>query len=124
MTCVDCGCSHQECVGSKSSTDCPRCSLPECCCWSIIHRNLDDMSNSKQREKRLLNLTRKMGHGQNEDFKMASRRIRQILIRDFEREMALAEAFAEINALNEAAYHRTMSYAIHNTLRDLEVLIG
>jgi hypothetical protein len=46
------------------------------------------------------------------------------LIRDFEREMALAETFAEINALNEAAYHKTMSYAIHNTLRDLEVLIG
>jgi len=82
------------------------------------------MSNSKQREKRLLSLTRKMGHEQNEDFKMASMRIRQILIRDFEREMALAEAFVEINALNEAAYHRTMSYAIHNTLRDLEVLIG
>jgi hypothetical protein len=55
---------------------------------------------------------------------MASRRIRQILIRDFEREMALAEAFVEINALNDAAYHRTMSCAIHNTLRDLEVLIG
>jgi hypothetical protein len=82
------------------------------------------MSNSKQREKRLLSLTRKMGHEQNEDFKMASRRIRQILIRDFEREMALAEAFVEINALNDAAYHKTMSYAIHNTLRDLEVLIG
>lgn len=124
MTCVDCGCSLQECAESKSSTDCPRCSLPECCCWPIIHRNLDDMSNSKQREKRLLSLTRKMGHEQNEDFKMASRRIRQILIRDFEREMALAEAFVEINALNDAAYHKTMSYAIHNTLRDLEVLIG
>ena len=118
MTCVDCGCSLQECAESKSSTDCPRCSLLECCCWPIIHRNLDDMSNSKQREKRLLSLTRKMGHKQNEDFKMASRRIRQILIRDFEREMALAEAFVEINALNEGAYHRTMSYAIHNTLPD------
>jgi hypothetical protein len=68
------------------------------------------MSNSKQREKRLLGLTRKMGHEQNEDFKIASSRIRQILIRDFEREMALAETFAEINALNEAAYHKTMSY--------------
>lgn len=124
MTCVDCGCSLQECAESKSLTDCPRCSLLECCCWPIIHRNLDDMSNSKQREKRLLGLTRKMGHEQNEDFKIASSRIRQILIRDFEREMALAEAFAEINALNEAAYHKTMSYAIHNTLRDLEVLIG
>lgn len=65
-----------------------------------------------------------MGHELNEDFRRAGKRIREILIRDFEREMALAEVFAERNGLPEAAYHRAMSYAIHNTLRDIEVMIG
>jgi len=35
--------------------------------------------------------------------------------------MALAEVFVD---LIEAAYHRAMAYAIHNTLRDLEMMIG
>jgi len=46
------------------------------------------------------------------------------LIRDFDREMALAEVFADRNDLIEAAYHRALAYAIHNTLRDLEMMIG
>ena len=37
--------------------------------------------------------------------------------------MALAEVFADRNDLNEAAYHRTLAYAIHNTLKDLEMMI-
>jgi len=65
-----------------------------------------------------------MGHELNEDFRRAGKRIREILIRDFEREMALAEVFAERKGFPEAAYHRAMSYAIHNTLRDNEVMIG
>ena len=29
ITCVECGCSPQECIQSKA-TECPHCSLPEC----------------------------------------------------------------------------------------------
>jgi hypothetical protein len=46
------------------------------------------------------------------------------LIRDFDREMALAEVFVDRNDPIEAAYHRAMAYAIHNTPRDLEMMIG
>jgi hypothetical protein len=38
--------------------------------------------------------------------------------------MALAEVFVDRNDLIEAAYHRALAYAIHNTLRDLEMMIG
>jgi hypothetical protein len=37
--------------------------------------------------------------------------------------MALAEVFADRDDLIEAAYHRTLAYAIHNTLRDIEMTL-
>jgi hypothetical protein len=46
------------------------------------------------------------------------------LIRDFDKEMALADVFVDRNDLTEAAYHRALAYAIHNTLRDLEMMVG
>jgi hypothetical protein len=73
---------------------------------------------------RLLSLRRKLGHGPDDDFRRAGDRLRDILIRDFERETALAVRFIERNDLTKAARHRAMAHVIHNTLRDLEVMIG
>ena len=89
MTCVDCGCGLQECVASRSSTECPHCSLSECCCWPVIHGNRKHISSSSEREMRLLRLRRRIGHGLHDDFARAGDRLRDILIRDFERETAL-----------------------------------
>jgi hypothetical protein len=124
MTCVDCGCSLEECVASLSSTECPHCSLSECCCWPVIHGNRKHISSSSEREMRLLRLKRKLGHGLDDDFTRAGDKLRDILIRDFERETALAVVFIERNDLTKAARHRAMAHAIHNTLRDLEIMIG
>ena len=59
------------------------------------------MSNSSEREGRLRSLSRKLGYELDEDFRRAGNRLRDILIRDFDREMALAEVFADRNDLIE-----------------------
>ena len=82
------------------------------------------MSNSSEREGRLDNLSRKLGHELDEDFRRAGDKLKDILIRDFDKEMALADIFVDRNDLTEAAYHRALAYAIHNTLRDLKMMIG
>ena len=82
------------------------------------------MSSSSEREGRLDNLSRKLGHELDEDFRRAGDKLKDILIRDFDKEMALADIFVDRNDLTEAAYHRALAYAIHNTLRDLEMMIG
>ncbi|MGA7368027.1 MAG: hypothetical protein WBX01_02785 [Nitrososphaeraceae archaeon] len=82
------------------------------------------MSSPVQRERRLSSLSRKMGRELDEDFRRGGNILKDILIRDFDREIALAEGFADQNDLTGAAYHRAMAYAIHNTLRDLEMMIG
>jgi len=38
--------------------------------------------------------------------------------------VALADVYVDRKDLIEATYHRAMAYAIHNTLRDLEMMIG
>ncbi len=81
------------------------------------------MSSPSERERRLSSLARKLGHELDEDFRRAGNRLKDVLIRDFDKEMSLAEVFADRNDLIEAAYHRTLAYAIHNTLRDLEMMI-
>ena len=43
----------------------------------------------------LLTLSRKLGHGLDDDFKRAGNRLRDILVRDFEREIALASVFVD-----------------------------
>jgi hypothetical protein len=65
-----------------------------------------------------------MGRELDEDFRRAGNTLRDILIRDFDKEIALAKVFADRNDLTEVTYHRAMAYAIHNTLRDLEMMIG
>lgn len=82
------------------------------------------MSSPSERERRLSGLAKKLGHELDEDFRRAGNRLRDVLLRDFDKEMSLAEVFADRNDLIEAAYHRTLAYAIHNTLRDLEMMIG
>ena len=82
------------------------------------------MSNSSEREGRLDNLSRKLGYELDEDFRRAGDKLKDILIRDFDKEMALADIFVDRNDLTVAAYHRALAYAIHNTLRDLEMMIG
>jgi hypothetical protein len=82
------------------------------------------MSSPSDRERKLSSLGRKLGHELDEDFRRAGNNIRDILSRDFDTEIALAEVFVDQNNLTQAAYHRAMAYAIHNTLRDLEMMIG
>ena len=53
------------------------------------------MSSSSDRERRLNSLARKLGHELDEDFRRAGNRLRDVLVRDFEKEMALAEVFAD-----------------------------
>ena len=72
----------------------------------------------------LLTLSRKLGHGLDDDIKRAGNRLRDILVRDFEREIALASVYVGRNDLNVASQHIAMAHAIHNTLRDLELIIG
>jgi hypothetical protein len=81
------------------------------------------MSSSGERERRLRVLGNKLGYGLDEDFKRAGTSIRDSMIREFEREIVQAEAFANQNDLFEAAYHRSMAYAINNTLKDLESMM-
>lgn len=82
------------------------------------------MSSSSEREGRLESLSRKLGYELDEDFRRAGNKIKDILIHDFDKEMALADVFVDRNDLTEAAYHRALAYAIHNTLRDLEMMVG
>ena len=72
----------------------------------------------------LLSLGGKLGHALDEDFRKAGNKLRNILIRDFERETALSVVLLGQNDLTTAASHRAMAHAIHNTLRDLEMIIG
>ena len=82
------------------------------------------MSSSSEREGRLESLSRKLGYELDKDFRRAGNKLKDILIRDFDKEMALADVFVDRNDLTEAAYHRALAYAIHNTLRDLEMMVG
>jgi hypothetical protein len=47
-----------------------------------------------------------------------------MLIGDFERETASAVEFIERDDHTKAAAHGAMAHAIHNTMRDLELMIG
>ena len=67
------------------------------------------MSSSSEREERLENLSRKLGYELDEDFRRAGNKLKDILIRDFDKEMALADIFVDRNDLTEAAYHRALA---------------
>ena len=46
------------------------------------------MSSSSEREKILLDLSRKLGYELDEDFRRAGNKLKDVLIRDFDREVA------------------------------------
>ena len=39
IKCLDCNCTPKECKLSASATECPNCSLEECCCWKTMKKN-------------------------------------------------------------------------------------
>jgi hypothetical protein len=68
------------------------------------------MSSSSEREGRLDSLSRKLGYELDEDFRRAGNKLKDILTRDFDKEMALADIFVDRNDLTEAAYHWLTRY--------------
>ena len=64
------------------------------------------MSSSSEREERLENLSRKLGYELDEDFRRAGNKLKDILIRDFDKEKALANIFVD---RNDPAYHRALA---------------
>ena len=73
---------------------------------------------------RLNSFRLKLGRDLNEDLRKEGSSLKEWFVRDFEREMLLAEAFAGRQNPVETVYHRTMAEMIHRTLNDLESMIG
>ena len=66
----------------------------------------------------------KLGRGLEEDFRKEGPNLKHWLVRDFEREILLAEAFALRENPVETVYHRTLAEMIHKALNDLEPMNG
>ncbi|MGH9976586.1 MAG: hypothetical protein ACRD8Z_12235 [Nitrososphaeraceae archaeon] len=81
------------------------------------------MSSSTDRETKLNSLRLKLGRGLNEDLRKEGSSLKEWFVRDFEREMLLAEAFAGRQDPVETVYHRALAETIHRTLNDLESMI-
>jgi hypothetical protein len=75
------------------------------------------MSSPSDRETRLNSLRLILGRELEEDFRKAGSDLIDRLIRDFEREILLAEAFASREDPIETVYHRITTDMIHKTLR-------
>jgi hypothetical protein len=60
----------------------------------------------------------------NEDLRKEGSSLKEWFVRDFEREMLIAEAFAGRQDPVETVYYRTMAEMIHRILNDLESMIG
>jgi hypothetical protein len=82
------------------------------------------MTSSSDRETRLNSLRLKLGRGLEEDFRKEGPNLKHWLVRDFEREILLAEAFALRENPVETVYHRTLAEMIHKALNDLEPMNG
>ena len=82
------------------------------------------MISSSDREMRLNSLRLKLGRDLEEDFRKEGSNLKQWLIRDFEREILLAESFALRENPAETVYHRALAEMIHRTLNDLESVTG
>ena len=82
------------------------------------------MSSSSDREMRLNSFRLKLGRDLNEDLRKEGSSLKEWFVRDFEREMLLAEAFAGRQNPVETVYHRAMAEMIHRTLNDLEPMFG
>jgi hypothetical protein len=78
------------------------------------------MTNSSDRETRLNSLRLKLGRDLEEDFRKEGPNLKSWLIRDFEREILLAEGFALQENPVETVYHRVLAEMIHRTLNDIE----
>jgi hypothetical protein len=77
------------------------------------------MSSSSDRETRLNSLRLKLGRNLDEDLRKEGSSLKEWFIRDFEREMLLAEAFAGQQDPVETVYHRTLAEMIHRILDNL-----
>jgi hypothetical protein len=58
------------------------------------------------------------------DLRKEGSSLKEWFVRDFEREMLLAEPFAGRQDPVEAVYHRTTAEMIHRTSNDLQSMIG
>ncbi|MGH9965232.1 MAG: hypothetical protein ACRD5E_10450 [Nitrososphaeraceae archaeon] len=72
------------------------------------------------RETRLNSLRLILGRELEEDFRKAGSDLMNRLVRDFEREILLTEAFASREDPIETVYHRITAEMIHKTLKALE----
>lgn len=77
---------------------------------------------SSERETRLNSLGMKLGRGLEEDFQKEGSGLREMFIRDFEREILLAESFAGRQDPTETVYHRVLADMLHRILKDLELI--
>ena len=75
------------------------------------------MSSPSDRETRLNSLRLILGRELEEDFRKAGSDLMERLIRDFEREILLAEAFASREDPIKTVYHRITADMIHKTLK-------
>ena len=64
---------------------------------------------SSDRETRLNSLGMKLGRRLEEDFQKEGSGLREMFIRDFEREILLAESFASRQDPTETVYHRVLA---------------
>jgi hypothetical protein len=78
------------------------------------------MTNSSDRETRLIGLQLKLGRDLVEDLRKEGPGLKEWFLRDFEREMILTEAFASRQEPGETVYHRALTQMIHRTLTELE----
>lgn len=77
---------------------------------------------SSDRETRLNSLGMKLGRELEEDFRKEGSGLRERFVRDFEREILLAEAFASRQDPIETVYHRALADMLHRILKDLETI--
>jgi hypothetical protein len=82
------------------------------------------MTSSSDRGMKLNSLRLKLGRELEEDFRKEGPNLKQWLVRDFEREILLAEAFALRENPVETVYHRALAEMTHRTLNDLESVTG
>ena len=78
-------------------------------------------SNPEERESRLNNLGSSFGRDLDVEIRRERVNLRNKLIQDFEREIALAEACTSRDDFAEALYHRVMADMAHRILKELEM---
>lgn len=77
---------------------------------------------SSDRETRLNSLGMKLGRRLEEDFQKEGSGLWEMFIRDFEREILLAESFASRQDPTETVCHRALADMLHRILKDLELI--